>query len=98
MYTKEQAKKLLELIVVDKRKKPTYLSKDLLSTEELILTSGEKIKSTYETFWLGFIDEQPQVKWAHKCKYIFIHRDTGQFYELKQKWPLKEANDLLDLL
>ncbi|PIN81950.1 hypothetical protein COV11_00395 [Candidatus Woesearchaeota archaeon CG10_big_fil_rev_8_21_14_0_10_30_7] len=96
--SRDKAKKLLELIVVDKRKRPTYLSKNMLSSEELILTSGEKIKSTYEKFWLGFIDEQPQSKWSHKCKYVFIHGDTGKFYELKQKWPLKDANNLLDII
>ena len=41
-----------------------------------------------ETYWLFFIDQQPEYGWGHACTYVFINANDGNYsIEIKQLPP-----------
>jgi hypothetical protein len=54
-----------------------------------IPTRGKSIKvpSRYDKAWFIFVDDQPDTKWKHACRYFFVSVETGRFSVTPAKTP-----------
>lgn len=85
--TKQQAiqKVINEIVVSDTGRIDVFVSESQLNLNDSIhLAFDTALISPYNYSWVFFVNDHPNAKWTHPCRYIFVDSLTGSFQVINE--------------
>ncbi len=86
--TKQEAKNIIAEMVSDRIDSVNVYMEPYLQTDSYYnLSLYDSIAVTYNSYWMFFIDEEPQYLWGHRCTYVFIDENNGSYISVEKQLP-----------
>lgn len=67
-----EARNLVRRIAKSSDNVNAYISGEMITERCVESGDGSARTSPYKKFWFGFVDDAPDARWPHKCRYVFI--------------------------
>ena len=64
-----------------------YMEPAIQNCEYYVMSPYDSIQSPYNSFWLFFIDENPEYDWGHNCEHVLIDSYSRSHWSVKRRLP-----------
>lgn len=93
-------RRVVEALTAEERQSGAAYLDDTSFPEGATVDVGRRTVTASWPAWLAFVDREPQANWGHACRYLLIHRTTGDTQSIDAEWPpfLRGVPDTLHLV